>query len=387
MVLAAATVTACGTEATANHTAPTYVVLAESYSREVPGLGSVLDLEVSKVAGSHRVWLLTNTSSPLTIVNDTAGEISSRGTRGRGPGDVAFPWGFAAPATTQGPPPVVDIGMRKVVQLADSALPRARLIAALSPLSVVRNFRDVHLGTPRNLVQVGSRFVWNEPTHSVSSSRDLWPLQIFSSDTAAHSTRVDTIFRWPVPLELESEPARQIYIPVPLSARCNDSTFVVFLNEPDSLMWVTPLGTVRDRAVSGLPRDSIKAAERLTYIRERMTMENRAQGTLLSASSLEQAASDGAARGQNYFATRGPRASTLLCGEDETVVLFRFVPSPEAHNVGTTARIVRRDSPPADVHFPTGILPLRLRYGAVWGIDDRALNGARVVAVPIPSAR
>ncbi len=226
----------------------TPTVLPVSFERIVPGLGSVIDVQVSEMDSSRRIWLLTNSAKPITLLDERTDSVLQIGRRGQGPGDTRFAWIFASTSSNPSEAPdLFDIGGRKVVHYTVDGRATENVLRFLGPSSVMDSFRESSYGLPRRMMAMRSGWIWNEFSGFVSSGKDLWPLSLLRADFSGH---VDTIYHRTAPVELTLKPEQQFFIPVPLVSRCNDSLFVVYLNEPDTLFWLDDSG----RQLEGLSR-------------------------------------------------------------------------------------------------------------------------------------
>jgi hypothetical protein len=331
---------------------------------------------------SRRIWLLTNSAKPITLLDERTDSVLQIGRRGQGPGDTRFAWIFASTSSNPSEAPdLFDIGGRKVVHYTVDGRATENVLRFLGPSSVMDSFRESSYGLPRRMMAMRSGWIWNEFSGFVSSGKDLWPLSLLRADFSGH---VDTIYHRTAPVELTLKPEQQFFIPVPLVSRCNDSLFVVYLNEPDTLFWLDDSGRQLDAAATGLDRTAVKLPNRLAYIRERAEFENRRSLKPMSTAQLDAYVRSAAGRSESVFAKNALRASSILCNAEGTVLLVPFTQRDDADTATRRVLSMNRQGGREQLWLPAGFEPFALTPGSLWGVDDRDAAGARVVGLKMP---
>lgn len=352
------------------------------FERQIVGVGEVRDLDVTQNDTATTIWLLTADKSPLYESRSATVDGDGRfGTTGKGPTDIVFPWHFASPAMGKKAPSIFDIGGRKLLSVNPDGSVSATMLGAMGHVSILGTYREAQLGIPRQVFAIKGGWVWNEVTGPVQSARALWPFRVVKSDSG---DKQKTIFSRSMPPEMAAKPIQQVFVPPPLMARCSDSTFVVYLNEPDSMLWLDGAGNIRRRAKSGLVRRKISASDRLGYVRDRMVAENqRSRSRALPKAELEAEIKSAAENNGMAFADSAPRATTMLCQEDESVLLVKFGTAVSPLGYSNSIRAVSPNGTTIDYSLPVGFVPLRYKANHLWGVDDTALNGVRVVSLAL----
>lgn len=346
----------------------------------LPGVVDVVDAVLSRDAADSTLWIFTTDSMPLVRVDVRSGAVSRRGRRGRGPTDVLFPWNFADAGTVETPPRLFDVGGMKLMDLLPNATVRHRsVMPTLTRTSITSDFRQIFTGHPKKLLQLGERWIWLEPGPSAHSDRHLWPIRVLAASPS--EVRVDTVLWRDVIPELAAHPAYQALIPVPLMARCSNALAVVYLGEPDSLLWFDATGRIRHAASSGLRRQPMTAAVRRNYMAPRIAIERRqAGGAVPDVGELARLLSSMDERFRTLAPDSTPRATALACDADGGVALSAvpWVADGPQRAAALQVTLVSTSGRRSHLALPSEDRVVLKTPEGVWTFSDEAAAGASV---------
>ncbi|MCU0617695.1 MAG: hypothetical protein MUD17_11530, partial [Gemmatimonadaceae bacterium] len=344
----------------------------------MPGVVSVLDVATTHTDEDSILWVLVEDSVPLVRLNLRSGQMDAFSRRGRGPTDVLFPWNFAAAGGRDTSPPIVDIGDMKLISFPSAGEPvSTELQPVMRRSSILSDFRAVFLGHPQKMLRIGGKWLWLEPGVAAHSDRDLWPLRLVSGTPSLG--RSDTVVRRDIPGDLALHVELQTLIPVPLLARCHDNLAVLYLGDPDSLVWLNGQHEVVHSAASGIPRRALTAADRRNFMAPRVERERRSAGLpALDVGEMAKLLSSLDERFRSIAPDSTPRAEALWCDAQGTALLTAFPALEHASAVQKDRVLVRVSTSGVRHTFRlNAIEQIMLAVpGGLWTISDTAAAGA-----------
>ncbi len=355
-------------------------VLDASHTWLLPDVVSVVDVTTSADPADSILWLLTVDSSPLIRFDARAGTVTRFGRRGRGPTDILFPWNFSSGGARDTSPLLFDVGDMKLVRYLPSGDVVTRSVTpTIGRSSITTDFRAMFNGHPKKLLTLEDRWVWTEPGPNAHSDRHLWPIALVSAKPG--SVGVDTLLWRDMARELTANSRLQALIPVPLLARCNDEEAVLYLGEPDSVVWIHAGNGARHAVAAMLPRHAMNDATRRHYLEQRITRESQESGrSIPDVGEMAKMLSAIDDKFRAFVPDSTPRAVELACDVDGGVAItvFPFLAAEKRVPDTIAVLLVSRDGTAEWRSLPAGQRVMSKTRQGLWTISDDEPEGIRL---------
>lgn len=357
-----------------------HVLISEETLKELPThelLHRVRDLQVDN---SGRVWILSVDSPFISAVQPDDGDLTSFGTPGPGPEEMATPWSVIPNGT--GGAVIWDAGRRRVLefnQVGDDVQFVSGVHVEIESSTVLRSIEASSYGTPLRMRKAGSIFVVQPAHRPVLNTGDLREIVLLTGP--APSQIQDTLYVGP---RRAGSSSAEFLVPIPLWAACANGDVVVF-EPPDQLISIRTAPGTADTIVLPLHRRKMDDGDIRRFLRYSMELELVGR-VRPSDEVIERRIDQVLRRGRDIFSSEAPLATNLLCDDFGYVWIQGFDTEEHPAGFGRDWWVVGTNRVVAAVRFPRGFQPRVVSRFGIYGTLRDSLGLERPHYVPADAA-